>query len=121
MRKHEEKYCPICNSLFECKVGDVINCQCNAIQLTDADRNFLSKTTFDCVCINCLKKIQHNVALANGNTFPTKKEDFVEGLHYYIENSNWVFTEYYHLLRGYCCKSGCRHCVYGFKKIQHEY
>ena len=25
-----------------------------------------------------------------------------------------VFTEKYHLKRGYCCESGCRHCPYGF-------
>ncbi|MDZ7898343.1 MAG: DUF5522 domain-containing protein [Arcicella sp.] len=25
-----------------------------------------------------------------------------------------VFTEIYHQKRGYCCKSGCRHCAYGF-------
>ncbi len=34
---------------------------------------------------------------------------------YYIENGFYVFTEQYHLKRGYCCKSGCRHCPYGFK------
>jgi hypothetical protein len=35
---------------------------------------------------------------------------------YYWENGLMVFTEAYHLKRGYCCKSGCRHCPYGFKK-----
>jgi len=25
-----------------------------------------------------------------------------------------VFTEQYHLKRGYCCQSGCRHCPYGY-------
>jgi hypothetical protein len=35
---------------------------------------------------------------------------------YYIENGLVVFTASYHLKRGYCCKSGCRHCPYGFKK-----
>ncbi|WP_306415981.1 DUF5522 domain-containing protein [Fulvivirga ulvae] len=35
---------------------------------------------------------------------------------YYIENGLYVFTEAYHLKRGYCCQSGCRHCPYGFKK-----
>jgi hypothetical protein len=35
---------------------------------------------------------------------------------YYLENGLVVFTETYHLKRGYCCKSGCRHCPYGFKK-----
>ncbi|MGW8121082.1 MULTISPECIES: DUF5522 domain-containing protein [Roseivirga] len=27
-----------------------------------------------------------------------------------------VFTAKYHLKRGYCCKNGCRHCPYGYKK-----
>jgi hypothetical protein len=27
-----------------------------------------------------------------------------------------VFTEAYHLKRGHCCKSGCRHCPYGYDK-----
>jgi hypothetical protein len=33
---------------------------------------------------------------------------------YYIENGRVVFTEKYHLERGYCCNSvgGCRHCPY---------
>jgi hypothetical protein len=35
---------------------------------------------------------------------------------YYVENGLLVFTEAYHLRRGYCCKSGCRHCPYGFKR-----
>ena len=40
---------------------------------------------------------------------------------YYIENGFYVFTEQYHLKRGHCCKSGCRHCPYGFnKKIKNK-
>lgn len=39
-----------------------------------------------------------------------------EGEDYYFENGFMVFTELYHRKRGYCCKSGCRHCPYGFKK-----
>jgi hypothetical protein len=27
-----------------------------------------------------------------------------------------VFTEKYHLKRGYCCVSGCKHCPYDYKK-----
>ena len=38
-------------------------------------------------------------------------EDFYKTPEGYI-----VFTEKYHLKRGYCCKSGCRHCPYGFDK-----
>ena len=35
---------------------------------------------------------------------------------YYIENGKRVFTKTYHLKRGYCCGSGCRHCPYTNKK-----
>jgi len=33
---------------------------------------------------------------------------------YYLDKATGflVFTEIYHLKRGYCCKSGCRHCPY---------
>jgi Family of unknown function (DUF5522) len=31
----------------------------------------------------------------------------------YLEGPNLVFTAAYHLKRGYCCNSGCRHCPYG--------
>ena len=32
---------------------------------------------------------------------------------YYFEGPNLVYTAAYHLKRGYCCGSGCRHCPYG--------
>ncbi len=36
---------------------------------------------------------------------------------FYIDpNGNYVFTEAFHLKRGYCCKNGCRHCPYNFKR-----
>jgi hypothetical protein len=31
---------------------------------------------------------------------------------YYFEGPNMVFTAAYHLKRGSCCGSGCRHCPY---------
>ncbi|MEO1009880.1 MAG: DUF5522 domain-containing protein [Bacteroidota bacterium] len=30
----------------------------------------------------------------------------------------WVFTEFYHILRGQCCQNGCRHCAYGFRNLR---
>jgi len=32
--------------------------------------------------------------------------------YYFSEDGYIVFTEKYHLKRGYCCLSGCRHCPY---------
>jgi Family of unknown function (DUF5522) len=37
----------------------------------------------------------------------------VEGEDFYMEGRALVFTELYHLRRGYCCESGCRHCPFG--------
>ncbi|MFZ4792522.1 MAG: DUF5522 domain-containing protein [Blastocatellia bacterium] len=31
---------------------------------------------------------------------------------YYLEGDRLVFTGQYHLRRGSCCGSGCRHCPY---------
>jgi hypothetical protein len=31
---------------------------------------------------------------------------------FYWDGPYMVFTEAYHLRRGYCCNSGCRHCPY---------
>jgi len=39
---------------------------------------------------------------------PLTPEDF------YFEETKMVFTAAYHLKRGSCCGSGCRHCPYGF-------
>jgi hypothetical protein len=35
---------------------------------------------------------------------------------YYFEGPNLVFTAAYHLKRGSCCGSGCRHCPYDSEK-----
>ncbi len=42
------------------------------------------------------------------------QERFQPGDYYYNEDGYIVMTEQYLLRRGYCCKSGCKHCPYGF-------
>jgi hypothetical protein len=46
------------------------------------------------------------------------KKEFIEGKHFYLENGKLVFTEQYHLERGYCCGKGCRHCPYEPKSLK---
>lgn len=53
--------------------------------------------------------------LKNSNQYCTIEKDF------YVENGLYVFTEAYHLKRGKCCKSGCRHCPYKFRKQENEF
>lgn len=56
--------------------------------------------------------------------YPTPPEDdprtkqllrlgYVLGDFYFTPEGYVVWTENYHLKRGYCCQSGCRHCPYG--------
>jgi hypothetical protein len=49
-----------------------------------------------------------NVQAADPDPDPTElaPEDF------YFEGPYMVFTAAYHLKRGYCCNSDCRHCPY---------
>jgi len=37
--------------------------------------------------------------------------------YYTDKNGMLVFTEKYHLERGYCCHNGCRHCPYGSSTV----
>jgi hypothetical protein len=48
---------------------------------------------------------------------PTPPRD-LEPEDYYFEGPNLVFTAAYHLKRGSCCGSGCRHCPYGKEKTE---
>ncbi len=43
------------------------------------------------------------------------KNKLVEGVDYVIESGKFVFTEAYHLKRGYCCKNKFKNCPYGNK------
>lgn len=41
------------------------------------------------------------------------RDKIIEGIDYYREpGGRMVFTEEYHLKRGYCCNGRCRHCPY---------
>jgi hypothetical protein len=46
------------------------------------------------------------------------KNRLTEGLDFYFnEEGLMVLTKAYHLDRGYCCGSGCRHCPYDYEAV----
>lgn len=46
-----------------------------------------------------------------------KKRIPLEDGDYYLTPEGYrCFTEQYHLKRGYCCQSGCRHCPYNSRE-----
>jgi hypothetical protein len=46
----------------------------------------------------------------------SRKKNLSEEDYYLSPEGYIIFTEKYHLKRGYCCKSGCKHCPYGYDK-----
>lgn len=83
----------------------------NDLVFIEQTKIFLKKTSYNCLCSQCSKDINNLVCDL------LKEEEVGElqlGKHYYMEVGYMVFTEYFHMIRGYCCKSNCRHCAYGF-------
>ena len=58
------------------------------------------------------------INMKDNATWPIKK--LVEDVHYYLEDGLMVFTENYHLARGDCCGSACRHCPYDHINVNKE-
>ena len=56
-------------------------------------------------------RVLSSIGIALTSRGRSTDEDF-----YYNEDGNVVFTESYHLKRGYCCQSGCKHCPYGYNE-----
>ena len=54
MLKHEEKSCARCHAKFECKAGNIGDCQCYGIHLTMEEKVFIEERYEDCLCRNCL-------------------------------------------------------------------
>jgi nicotinate-nucleotide--dimethylbenzimidazole phosphoribosyltransferase len=83
MASHEIKKCECCGTLFECKVGNILECQCYAVQLTEAEKAYISEKRYnDCLCAACLhtlkqefnnnSKMEITAALAQKINFKTK-------------------------------------------------
>ncbi|MEO5592332.1 MAG: DUF5522 domain-containing protein [Chitinophagaceae bacterium] len=36
---------------------------------------------------------------------------------YYNEDGHMVFTEKYHLDKGFCCGNGCSHCPFNYENV----
>ena len=104
-----EKQCSKCKTSILCRADTITECSCSQLTLSKDTLDFLQNTSYDCLCNNCLIDAEKKVKDAHSAT-----QKMTENVHYYLEDGMLVFTELYHIQRGYCCKSGCRHCAYGF-------
>ena len=76
MTKHESKTCPHCKNTFECKCGDIINCQCETVKLNQQQRDFILNKYDDCLCAECLAILRSE---DNIETFNLRLEKLVLG------------------------------------------
>lgn len=76
---------------------------------------YCRETFYSILCTNCGAYLRALLDKVQGHDVPVVGEPLQEGFHYVMRGSNMVFTETYHMMRGHCCRSGCKHCVYGFK------
>jgi hypothetical protein len=76
-----------------------------------------------CYCPDCLAKLVHEAISKRLQTLSLEEavtlahryrsdSALIEYIDYSLEAGNLVFSPWYHLKRGSCCGSGCRHCPY---------
>lgn len=58
MSNHAAKNCPRCNKPFECKAGNITQCQCFGITVKPELKAFLEQRYNDCLCRDCLNYLQ---------------------------------------------------------------
>lgn len=52
------KTCPKCGKAFECKPGNITQCQCYRVSLTREESVFIKEIYNDCLCAECLIKLK---------------------------------------------------------------
>jgi hypothetical protein len=112
-----EQLCPVCGRENACRVANGCAykgpCWCEAFTIPAEVQRQLANTCPEraCLCRECLVRFAESSAKPARVESPEPRP--VEGEDYYLDEfERMVFTAAYHLKRGHCCDSGCRHCPY---------
>lgn len=118
MNSAGEKICSRCHAVFTCGAAQADErCWCERLPHVQ----LIADEQADCFCPQCLSGLIAKLnapepgptEVLNRQALPRLRE----GQDYYVEGGLMVFTAAYHLSRGYCCNSTCRHCPYERKPI----
>lgn len=63
MAQHESKSCPRCRKAFECKPGNITQCQCYGVGLKIEQRAYIEGRYSDCLCKECLLWLSNELNL----------------------------------------------------------
>jgi hypothetical protein len=58
------KICPHCQKKFECRNDNIMECECIHVILSKEAYQYISSRYSDCLCIDCLREINHMLAYA---------------------------------------------------------
>jgi hypothetical protein len=103
--------CPLCGQPNDCQLCTTAAykdpCWCEAADIPD---ELLARVPTElrrnaCICRACVARFHEK--RADNSPQPVLPGDF-----YFDPGGMMVFTAAYHLRRGHCCASGCRHCPY---------
>jgi hypothetical protein len=110
-KSFEPESCPLCGGPNDCQLCGVGShkgpCWCASIAVPE---ELLARVAPElknraCICRQCVAAfLQQRQERA-----PQRVQ---AGDYYFDKDGLMVFTAEYHLRRGYCCGSGCRHCPY---------
>src|SRR3954447_15210845 len=109
----EPARCPLCGRPNDCQLCTSTAykgpCWCTRMEIPAAllqrvPPELLNKA---CLCRHCITEYHRQAQAA----LPAQK--VLPGDFYFDPQGLVVFTAEYHLRRGFCCGSGCRHCPYG--------
>ncbi|MBB1366937.1 hypothetical protein H5154_11160 [Pseudoalteromonas sp. SR44-5] len=110
--------CSQCKASLTCNVDDIDTCWCNELPAILP----LDNTTTSCLCRVCtLAKINQFLStlylrplkeqLTFAKSFQTNA-NLIEHLDYEMQNNYMVFSRWFFLKRGKCCKNNCKNCPY---------
>lgn len=111
----EARACPLCGRPNDCRLCATEACQgpcwCETVAIPDEliARVPVALRNKACICPGCVMDF-HRGRMQN------RQSGLLPG-EFYFDSGLMVFTEKYHLRRGWCCGSGCRHCPYGGDRI----
>lgn len=63
MCTYENKTCPRCKKPFECKPGNITQCQCFGIKFSIEQKAYIEQRYSDCLCRDCLGTLQNEIEL----------------------------------------------------------
>jgi len=64
MASHETKHCERCGHAFECKAGNILQCQCYTVPLSEIEKDYIANQYGDCLCADCLYVLKNKIGQA---------------------------------------------------------